>query len=108
MRKRAQQQLSRCADGGFYGVKLQNDPHGARVFANELHTTRLGLATAPASIIEVGAELIDNTKACDPVGPATRPLRATAPIWFQAPPTLPVSVPSTIFCPRSSCGGWRI
>ena len=50
MRGGAQAQLMRCADGGYYVVKFQNNPQGLRVLVNELLATRLaarlGLGTA--------------------------------------------------------------
>jgi len=65
MRGGAQAQLMRCADGGYYVVKFQNNPQGARILANELLATRLaeriGLATPPAAVVEVRQELIDTT-----------------------------------------------
>jgi len=65
MRGGAQAQLMRCADAAFYVVKFQNNPQGLRILVNELLATRmaarLGLPTAPASIVEVRQDLIDNT-----------------------------------------------
>jgi hypothetical protein len=52
----------RCSDGHYYVVKFQNNPQHRRVLVNELLGTRLasrlGLPTAPVSVVEVGAELI--------------------------------------------------
>jgi hypothetical protein len=66
MRGGAQAQLMRCADGGFYVVKFQNNPQGTRILANELLATRiaerLGLATPPAAVIEVKQSLISNSE----------------------------------------------
>src|SRR5579863_8519434 len=65
MRGGAQSQLMRCADAAFYVVKFQNNPQGLRILVNELLATRLaarlGLPRAPAAIVEVRQELIDNT-----------------------------------------------
>ncbi len=62
MRGGAQAHLMRCADGNYYVVKFQNNPQHRRILVNELLGTRLasrlGLPTAPAEVIEVGAELI--------------------------------------------------
>jgi hypothetical protein len=66
MRGGAQAQLMRCADGGYYVVKFQNNPQGARVLANELLATRLaerlGLPTPRAAVVEVREELIENSE----------------------------------------------
>jgi len=63
MRGGAQAHLMRCADGGYYVVKFQNNPQHVRILANELLGTRLaarlGLPTPPAEVIEVRKELID-------------------------------------------------
>ncbi len=65
MRGGAQSQLMRCADGGYYVVKFQNNPQGVRILVNELLATRaaekLGLPTPPAAVVEVREELIRNT-----------------------------------------------
>jgi hypothetical protein len=62
MRGGAQAQLMRCADGGHYVVKFQNNPQHARILANELLGTwlaaRMGLPTAQGAVVEVGPELI--------------------------------------------------
>ena len=66
MRGGAQAHLMRCADGGYYVVKFQNNPQavrGGRILANELLGTRLaarlGLPTPPATVVEVRQELVD-------------------------------------------------
>src|ERR1700693_1477090 len=62
MRGGAQSHLMRCSDENYYVVKFQNNPQHRRVLVNELLGTRLasrlGLQTAPVSVVEVGAELI--------------------------------------------------
>lgn len=66
MRGGAQAQLMRCADEGYYIVKFQNNPQGARILANELLgsrlAARLGLPVPAAEVIEVRAELIAHTE----------------------------------------------
>lgn len=68
MRGGAQAHLLRCADGGYYVVKFQNNPQapmqrGGRILANELLGTRLaarlGLPTPAAAVVEVRPELVD-------------------------------------------------
>jgi hypothetical protein len=65
MRGGAQSQLMRCADGGYYVVKFQNNPQGTRVLANELLANRLaarlGLPVPDVGVVEVGEELIRKT-----------------------------------------------
>ncbi len=65
MRGGAQAQLMRCADGGYYVVKFQNNPQGSRILVNELLATkvaeRLGLPTPSAAVVEVRDELIANS-----------------------------------------------
>lgn len=65
MRGGAQAQLMRCADGGYYVVKFQNNPQGVRILANELLAVRiaerLGLPTPPATVVEVREALIRNS-----------------------------------------------
>src|SRR5271156_579515 len=65
MRGGAQSHLMRCEDGGYYVVKFQNNPQGARILANELLGTRLaarmGLPTPAAAIVEVRGSLIEHT-----------------------------------------------
>jgi len=62
MRGGAQSHLMRCSDGYYYVVKFQNNPQHRRILVNELLGTRLasrlGLPTAPVSVVEVPAELI--------------------------------------------------
>jgi hypothetical protein len=66
MRGGAQSQLMRCADEGYYVVKFQNNPQGARILANELLGTRLaarlGLPTPAAAVVEVRESLIEHTE----------------------------------------------
>jgi hypothetical protein len=56
----------RCADGGYYVVKFQNNPQGTRILANELLAARvverLGLPAPPAAVVEVREELIASTE----------------------------------------------
>ncbi len=65
MRGGAQSHLMRASDGGYYIVKFQNNPQHVRVLANELLAARLaerlGLPVARAEVIEVTAELIEDT-----------------------------------------------
>jgi hypothetical protein len=62
MRGGAQAHLMRCTDGNYYVVKFQNNPQHRRILVNELLGTRLagrlGLPTAPVSVVEVPEELI--------------------------------------------------
>ena len=62
MRGGAQAHLMRCSDGNYYVVKFQNNPQHRRVLVNEMLGTRLagrlGLPTAPVSVVEVPEELI--------------------------------------------------
>src|SRR5580692_8422977 len=73
MRGGAQSHLMRCSDENYYVVKFQNNPQHRRVLVNELLGTRLasrlGLPTAPVSVVEVGAELI----------------RLTPELWIELP-----------------------
>ena len=66
MRGGAQAHLMRCDDGGYYVVKFQNNPQGARILANELLGTRLaarmGLPVPAVAIVEVREELIAETE----------------------------------------------
>jgi hypothetical protein len=66
MRGGAQGHLLRCADGGYYVVKFQNNPQGLRILANELLGTRLaarmGLPVPGTAVVEVREELIANTE----------------------------------------------
>lgn len=65
MRGGSQAHLMRASDNNFYVVKFVNSPQGVRVLANELLATRLarslGLPMAEAHIIEVPAELIQDS-----------------------------------------------
>ena len=51
-----------CSDDNYYVVKFQNNPQHRRVLVNEMLGTRLasrlGLPTAPVSVVEVPEELI--------------------------------------------------
>jgi hypothetical protein len=62
MRGGAQAHLMRCSDGNYYVVKFQNNPQHSRILVNEMLGTRLasrlGLPTAPVSVVDVPAELI--------------------------------------------------
>jgi len=62
MRGGAQSHLMRCSDDNYYVVKFQNNPQHCRVLVNEMLGTRLagrlGLPTAPVSVVEVSEELI--------------------------------------------------
>jgi hypothetical protein len=62
MRGGAQAHLMRCSDGNYYVVKFQNNPQHRRILVNEMLGTRLasrlGLPTAPVSVVEVPEELI--------------------------------------------------
>ena len=62
MRGGAQSHLMRCGDGHYYVVKFQNNPQHRRFLVNEVLGTRLaarlGLPTAPVSVVDVPEELI--------------------------------------------------
>jgi len=62
MRGGAQSHLMRCSDGNYYVVKFQNNPQHRRILVNEMLGTRLasrlGLPTAPVSVVQVPEELI--------------------------------------------------
>ena len=66
MRGGAQSHLMRCANGGYYVVKFQNNPQGLRILANELLATRLarriGLPSPEPEVVEVRDELIAHTE----------------------------------------------
>jgi hypothetical protein len=76
MRGGAQSHLMRCSDGNYYVVKFQNNPQHRRVLVNEMLGTRLagrlGLPTAPVSVIEVSSELIRLTEELCIETPRTR------------------------------------
>ena len=65
MRGGSQSHLMRCADGGYYVVKFQNNPQHRRILANEFLGTWLAkmmkLPTTPGVIVEVSKTLIDLT-----------------------------------------------
>jgi hypothetical protein len=52
----------RCSDESYYVVKFQNNPQHCRILVNELLGARLarrmGLPTAPVSVVHVSEELI--------------------------------------------------
>jgi len=62
MRGGAQPHLMRCSDQQYYVVKFQNNPQHRRVLVNELLGTklaaRMGLPTAPSTVVNVSEELI--------------------------------------------------
>src|SRR5271157_5213353 len=62
MRGGAQAHLMRCSDENYCLVKFQNNPQHRRVLVNEMLGTRLasrlGLPTAPVSVVDVPQELI--------------------------------------------------
>jgi hypothetical protein len=65
MRGGSQSHLLRASDGAFYVTKFQNNPQHARVLANEMLATRLGVALGlpmpPVKVIEVCDWLIMHT-----------------------------------------------
>ena len=65
MRGGAQAHLLRCDDQDYYVTKFQNNPQHLRVLANELLggllAEALGLPVARAEVVDVAAELIENT-----------------------------------------------
>jgi hypothetical protein len=85
MRGGAQSHLMRCSDENYYVVKFQNNPQHRRVLVNELLGTRLagrlGLPTAPVSVIEVPEELIRLTAELCVETPRTR-IPCTAGLQF--------------------------
>src|SRR5271156_4497129 len=90
MRGGAQSQLMRCEDGGYYVVKFQNNPQGARILANELLGTRLaarmGLPTPAASVVEVRQSLIEQTEdLVIQLGRGRNPCRAALHLVSQSP-----------------------
>ena len=88
MRGGAQAHLMRCSDGHYYVVKFQNNPQHRRVLVNEMLGTRLasrlGLPTAPVSVVEVPEELI----------------RLTAELCFETPRTRIPCAPGLQFASR--------
>lgn len=62
MRGGTQAQLLRGSDGGYYVVKFQNNPQGARVLASDLLGTllanRLGLPTQQPALVDVTEDLV--------------------------------------------------
>jgi hypothetical protein len=97
MRGGAQAHLMRCSNENYYVVKFQNNPQHRRVLVNEMLGTRLasrlGLPTAPVSVVEVPEELI----------------RLTAELCFETPRAqIPArrgcSLPRAI---RKTRGEWR-
>ena len=85
MRGGAQAHLMRCSDGNYYVVKFQNNPQHRRVLVNEMLGTRLasrlGLPTAPVSVVEVPEELIRLTAELCIETPRTR-IPCTAGLQF--------------------------
>ena len=85
MRGGAQAHLMRCSDGNYYVVKFQNNPQHRRILVNELLGTRLasrmGLPTAPVSVVEVTDELIRLTPELCVETPRTR-IPCTAGLQF--------------------------
>jgi hypothetical protein len=57
--------IRRGEESGYYVVKFQNNPQGARILANELLATRLaariGLPAPPVAVVEVRQELVAHT-----------------------------------------------
>jgi hypothetical protein len=80
MRGGAQSHLMRCShdhsDDHYYVVKFQNNPQHRRILVNELLGTRLagrmGLPTAPVSVVHVSEELIRLTPELCVETPRTR------------------------------------
>lgn len=66
MRGGTQAQLLRCADGGYYVVKFQNNPQGMRVLANDLLGTllaaQLGLPVPLPAVVDVSREIVGNSE----------------------------------------------
>jgi hypothetical protein len=64
MRGGSQSRLVRCSDGVRYVVKLQNNPQGGRILANELLGTllarKLVLPTPAPAVVNVSEEFIQN------------------------------------------------
>ncbi len=62
MRGGSQSHLMRCANGGYYIVKFQDNPQGSRTLVNEMIGTllasRLGLTTTPIALCYVSKDLI--------------------------------------------------
>jgi hypothetical protein len=58
----SQAKLMRCSDGGYYVVKFQNNPEGAKTLANDLLATlmakKLGLPVPEPAIVEVHPDLV--------------------------------------------------
>jgi hypothetical protein len=85
MRGGAQAHLMRCSDDNYYVVKFQNNPQHRRVLVNEMLGTRLasrlGLPTAPVTVVEVPEELIRLTAELCIETPRSR-IRCTAGLQF--------------------------
>jgi hypothetical protein len=66
MRGGSQACLLRCSDGARYVVKVQNNPQGKRILANELLgtllATRLALPTATPAVVRVSKEFIQSNE----------------------------------------------
>jgi hypothetical protein len=99
MRGGAQSHLMRCDDGHYYVVKFRNNPQHSRILANELLGTRLaarlGLPAPPATVVEVGEELIAGTEElCMQLGRGRKPCEPGAQFGSRYPgdpATQPVS-----------------
>ena len=73
LRGGSQPRLMRASDGNLYVVKLQDNPQGSRVLANELLASRLaqhlGLPVPQAEILELPAKLAESLYFETPTGP---------------------------------------
>ena len=87
MRGGAQAHLMRCSDENYHVVKFQNNPQHRRVLVNEMLGTRmasrLGLPTAPVSVVDVPEELIRLTAELCIETPRTR-IPCTAGLQFAS------------------------
>jgi hypothetical protein len=85
MRGCAQAQLLRCADGGYYVVKFQNNLQGVRILANDLLGTllaeQLGLPIAQPAVVDVSEKLIRFSDEMR-VGPKRAQLRCLSGLSF--------------------------
>jgi hypothetical protein len=99
MRGGSQSHLMRCSDENYYIVKFQNNPQHVRILVNELLGTRLarllGLPTASAAFVDVGADLIRYTPALTMELPRRRlPCRAGLQFGSRHPGN---NLPFTVF-----------
>ena len=103
MRGGAQAHLMRCSDGNYYVVKFQNNPQYRRILVNEMLGTRLasrlGLPTAPVSVVDVSAELIRLTPELCIETPRTRVPCAAGPQFGSRYPGDPRRVALHDFLP---------